>query len=124
MTCYRLGITFVSFVEASLFEFWEILLSDLKTFFSLNRPTGPIQSISCNVHLCVCVVCAILFAYFYVLLLSFAKIESQIDQLQKESLGKSYEMFEKCSAEKSKFFGLQAGTAKHFSLWDFDESKN
>ena len=59
--------------------------------FSLNRPSGPIQSVSCDVRLlCVCV--SLQFLYLvYVLLLPFTKVESKIDQLQNNSLGKRYE---------------------------------
>ena len=61
--------------------------------FSLNWPTGPIQSLSCNIHLSVCltvclsVVCATFLVTKKVLLLQFSNDKSPISQLQKDSLG-------------------------------------
>ena len=37
-------------------------------------------------------VCCMLYHFFYILLLQVTKVESQINQLQKDSLGKSFEL--------------------------------
>ena len=51
----------------------------------------PIQSISCDVRGSY-VICFICHFFLYVLLIPFTKVKIQIDQLQKDSLGKSYEI--------------------------------
>ena len=58
--------------------------------FSLNWPTWPIQSLSCDVRLFDCL-CHFLRIFFNVLLLPFTKVESQIGQSQNDSLGISYD---------------------------------
>ena len=60
-------------------------------WFSLNRPTGAIQSLSHYNCLCVCESVPFFAFFFNVLLFQFTKVKSPIDQLQKDSLGNSSE---------------------------------